>query len=170
MKDELKYNGNDDLPGFLKDAKDRNPYKLPPQYFASLQDRVMDQVIISEKTTTDVSIWQSFWVWIRNEFYPKYALVTAAIAILLAVGIGISDDARNTGDIENVLAEFSTEQLEYMINDDLDQWDQESLISALAINDEVRFIPTTAVDLPEEIMEDMIIELDDETLRNLDNQ
>ncbi|MBT8221176.1 MAG: hypothetical protein KJP00_15215 [Bacteroidia bacterium] len=173
MKDKDIYQDEfNDLPDLLKEMKGKTSFKIPNNYFNQMQDDVLGQIIKSPAPVSTQHSWlEQLLQNIQTYFQPKYVLAVAAIAALIVVSVGINQKS-SVSDYEAVFAELSEEDYEYFLDTDLEELENQQLISVLTSSEvaAINYVPVSSDQVSEELMEEYIVEMDDETIISLENQ
>ncbi len=101
-------------PLLARQKEKSSPFKLPDDYFDTLENQILDRVTMEPKKDTPTKIRSlSFW------------LTSAAAILLLAVGFSFLFQSQNKS--EALLADISTEEIDRYISDNLYEFDEDLL-------------------------------------------
>lgn len=146
---------------FLSELKNKEGFQVPKDYFATMQQNVLDEVLeLSTKTNTQSSLFDQFIFTIQSLFKPQYALVTAAAVILIGLSIGIGS---NNTENASAFDELSEADLEYYIDLNIDEMNSQEFYTALASTNIEIHAPISTVNVPQEVANEFIEEMDEST-------
>lgn len=161
--DQQDHNSNEDMSQFLKDLKTKDSgYRLPNDYFAKMQASVLDQVI-EQETVKEMVFVDNLKAWFQLLLKPQYALIGIVAMILIGVFVG------NNGSTDNLnsFANLEDQDLEYYIENEIDDLELMAAISEDELNDmnfpvsinDAIIVPDQYIeDLDDIILEDLLIE------------
>ena len=160
IKDELNK-----LSPFLSDIKKKDSFKVPKNYFNSLPDKILEQVLVTTENP-EKSIAQPNWLdsLIENIavlFQPRYAVGLATVMILVIAAVYFSQ--KTVSPIEE-----SYQLASQYIEENIDEFDAEMLWEASVFESgEVTDDETIEDVYLDEYFEEIIDDLDDSELEEL---
>ena len=160
--DQLYHNSKEEIPQFLRELKNKDTgYRLPTDYFAKMQAKVLDQVIEKEVVHNTV-FFDNLKNWYKLFLRPQYAFVGIATIILIGIFIGTGNNSTGVNDSFSTLDD---NDLEYFMENEIGDLNSQELMATLS-TDEIDFnnVPISSNDALNAIPDDYIEELDDTNL------
>jgi len=156
---------------FLQEIKkDNGGFKIPSNYFASMQADVLSQFEKPELNNS-TSILDRWINGLKIFVQPQYALMGIAGIVLILVSIGINNSSQSVKP-DDAFSSLSVEDYEYYFDSDFDNLNNQELMAVLSEDDLInhsQIAPISTVDLPETIADEFIDEIDNTTLLELES-
>lgn len=168
VKEELK-----ELSPLLYQLKEKDPpFKVPEGYFNQLQNELLEQLRESpEQNSSKRSGWniQKLLDQIGWLFQPRMGMAAASVLILLVAAWFLFQPNEGVPGHELNFASLSIEEIQNYINNNLDDFDEETVKKVAQDDQNIQWIPQNDIDTEEldRYLDEMLEEIDPRELEEL---
>jgi hypothetical protein len=162
-------------PRLLNIKEQGEGFNLPPNYFQTLQNQVLEKLKADEPAhvNNSVATGPSWWDQVKAQLQfllqPRWALSLATIALLVSFGLGwmLQQNQADGSKLNTELAKLDQQTLDAYIQDNLHEFDTETLLEFASIQGIRPNFDELAPEELDQYLDQLIQDLDEETIKEL---